>query len=232
MQAESIEDRIEAQSTEKIAYRKTLLHQEFIRDFQPNAIGRTWLIPSVKRSLKSYRLKDLDAWDVLIEAYSRAMNHVSQGKLIWNLVSWMRSAATLIIYEERRKAGRLDIVYTDADLYYCNQNFPTGIVLDIDEAATFLVNSIMSLEAFERKLIIWRVVEQHSWREIQKMLEEEGRSVPSLPLLRKRKERALLKLRKRIPRWKITDYYRIFAEEHALFCQVFRLNLLSASRTE
>jgi hypothetical protein len=145
----------------------------------------------------------------------------------------MRSAATLIIYEERRKARRLDIVYTDADLYCSNQNFPTGIVLvDVDEAATFLVNSIMSLEAFERKLIIWRVVKQHSWSEIQKMLEEEGRSVTSLPLLRKRKERALLKLRKRIPKWRMADYHRIFAEEHALFCQVFSLKLLSASLTE
>ncbi len=63
------------------------LNEEFRSSFLPGVPAGRWLISSIDRNLRAYRLTGVDAWDILTDAYLRAEAFVEKGGLgVWGAV--------------------------------------------------------------------------------------------------------------------------------------------------
>ena len=181
-----------ASITDRLAY----MHYELNEALHPTSRARLWLLSSIERNMRAYGLVDMDAWDILIEAYIRANRFVSKGGLIWNVVSWLKSASVVIIYEQRRKLNKLDILYfPNLQGIQVTDDIPTDEMVDASNLALILEIALNQLKREDRELLSWKVGHNYSWGRIQKILHTRGESVPNLATLRKRKQRAIKRFR-------------------------------------
>jgi DNA-directed RNA polymerase specialized sigma24 family protein len=176
------------------------LDTDFCEAFRPNAPARLWLTSTIARNIKASRLTGLDAWDIIIEAYLRAIKFVKRGGLIWNLVSWLKTASTYIISEHRRKSLPDVISLGDMDCYWLEDPINNPAFFDVGEIINRLKIAISQLKPLERKLIRWRVYENLSWQEIQERISQGNESPPHQTALRKQKQRAIDKLHRLMSR--------------------------------
>jgi DNA-directed RNA polymerase specialized sigma24 family protein len=153
------------------------------------------LFPFIRGKLFQFGLwQQYDEVAILQEVYSRTIEKILAGRTITNPYAWIRSVAFRYIRELSRKNHR-HISVDDALLEVLA---PTE---GIDEQ--FLTDEMLKLrKAFnqlsdeERLLLSLKAVQDLSWIEIQRAWTREGYGKLSLPTLRKRKERALSRLRK------------------------------------
>lgn len=208
------------------------LNADFQNLFRPSSVGRYWLIPSINRNIEAYGIVDIDAWDVLSEAYIRAVKFISNGGTIWNLISWFKSASVIIIHEHRRKFYRFDTISTlRIDLVSTWEFTATIEVLDIDILGIVdrLYFSLKYLSQMERDLLFWRVENEFSWKQIREILIQRGDCPPSLEALRQKKQRALKKL-KRAFLATGAKTYGLSEKQFEFLCQRFKdLNNFSES---
>lgn len=191
------------------AHDEASLEEGFRRVFHPTSCARVWLIYSVNRNIQAYRLSGVDAWDILTEAYLRAGEAIRKGKLIWNLVSWLKSTSSYIILEHKRRFARPDTTPCPAMDFFWNvdERLPEDCVqasFYADDVSHVLSTVIRyELSALECRLLLWRLGEELSWREVCRKLEAngEGPTNENEANLRKKQQRALQKLRRALAKY-------------------------------
>lgn len=177
------------------------LREGFKRAFHPDSCARVWLIYSVTRNIEAYRLSGVDAWDILTEAYLRAGLAIQQGKLIWNLVSWLKSTSSLIILEHKRRFARSDTTsYPEMDFFWDIDELLPDDYVQASNYAKYITGELNNairckLSDLERRLLVWRIQKGLSWKDIYHLLEANGEGPTNEANLRKKKQRAVQKIR-------------------------------------
>lgn len=164
----------------------------FLEAVDPKCDGSP-LLAFIQRSLRQFHLDSLyDEDSVLHEVFLRGLKSVRNGKDIDNMQPWIKGAALNVIRElsrQEKKTVSLDIQNFD---FLESASVPS---LDSYESDFWLVRRALDFLLPEDQEILRLVfLENLSYQEIQKHLLGEGRDI-SMSSLRKRKERALKRLR-------------------------------------
>lgn len=214
----------------KVQDRLDILDREFSVAFRPESRARLWLISSINRNIRAYRLVGVDAWDIITEAYIRAVHFIEKGGLIWNLISWLKSASGWIIHEHRRKYARPDTLsFAEMDLFWNAWDTSSDEFIEDAHFVMRLVDHhlkpvVQNFSQVERNLLRWRIKEKLSWKEIQQILVSCGESpLPSATGLRKRKQRAIQKLRQALQSLGLTGSKLSELEMRALGYQLTKI---------
>ncbi len=165
---------------------------EFLRVTDPDTKQGAILYAAVSRVLKSYRLSGLySIIDVLNEAYERGVQ-ANQKKEIENVAGWIRRTGRNIASEWSRLEDRT--VSADERL----ANWPAVDPLDGNDLSQELKRvrlATRKLEPRDQRILQLKIVERLPWSEVQQILRDEGFGDCTIVGLRKRKERALTRLR-------------------------------------
>lgn len=180
-----------------VAERLETFRQEVWELFLPSSRYGHWLIFSTKRKLGAYSLKNVDPWDVITEAYIRANTAILNGKLIWNSLSWMKSASNYIIQEELKKRDDVTL-FADMSLFDDSMKYdPLDVVTQkwTQEDLSSILECI--LQPRDRELLLWRYQQGLSWKQIQeKFISSGSLSVPTVVALRQQCSRAVKRVRR------------------------------------
>ena len=152
------------------------------------------IFPFIRGKLSQYKLwPRYDEVAILQEVWLRTLEKILEGRTITNHYAWIRSVAFRYIQELSRKHLR----NFDVDSSLMEAFTP---VETVDE--DFLTDEMLKVRrAFDRLspeeqlLLSLRSIQDLSWPEIQQTWIAQGHDEVSLPALRKRKERALSRLR-------------------------------------
>jgi DNA-directed RNA polymerase specialized sigma24 family protein len=148
----------------------------------------------VRRSLWQFHLQGIYSEAcILNEAYIRGCELIGRGEVIRNSGAWLKQTAYNIVREwsrYERKSVPLE-EHLLADL----QDFRSPEVLK-DDLMTLRL-AFQMLDAKDQQLLNLKICEGLSWKEIQERLQLQGQGHLTEALLRKRKERALTRLRKK-----------------------------------
>jgi DNA-directed RNA polymerase specialized sigma24 family protein len=125
---------------------------------------------------------------ILNEVYLRGISKVDK---INNLRPWIKGTARLFIKELARKDSKL--VFLDEENL---SEAPQEEELNWQEHIAALHKALKQLNPIDEKLLNLKIVESKSWAEIRCVMRIEGHGDELEATWRKRKERALLKLRK------------------------------------
>jgi DNA-directed RNA polymerase specialized sigma24 family protein len=134
---------------------------------------------------------------VLNEAYIRGVKLINKGEVIQNPGAWLRSTVFNIIRElsrEQKKSVSLD-EQTLEQVNAWNVSHELEADWEADYRAVF--TAFQMLDPPDQRLLNLKIVEIRSWREIREIMRVEGHGDHSEVNLRKKKERALIKLRKK-----------------------------------
>lgn len=159
---------------------------------------RRWLLLSIQRSLQQFHLdSQLEAGDVLIEAYLRTQTQIEAGTPIRNIPAWLNRVSYNIIREKSREKGRDNRLIDRLKPSTAKHMGHTyGDVEDFEA----LFSALNQLEGSDLELLILRIVKGLSWREIANLSIQRGEDGKNPHVLqqklRKRGERALKRLRK------------------------------------
>ena len=146
----------------------------------------------IKSRLKQFSLgHTYSAAYVLIEAYLRGCRLIESGGRIEKVIPWVRQTAYNIVRElsrEHRKLVRL------------SENLATTPYDDALDCSQELFSRVKqafgNLPSEDQKLLTWKIVDDLPWEEIYRRLTEMGETEINVVSLRKRKERALARLRR------------------------------------
>lgn len=148
----------------------------------------------VRRNLCVFHLNgDFCEAAILNEALIRAVTATRKGIIIQELPAWLRGAAYNIIREKSRDRKKLVPLESETDRLEQIVFEPE----DIEEDLRFIAVAFGMLEARDQRLLTLKLVDGLSWQEIHEILSAEGQHNCSIPALRKQKERALIRLRKK-----------------------------------
>lgn len=158
-----------------------------------NSSGRLTFV-FVKRELRNFHLDNLyqEAW-VLNEAYIRGVKRIATGEVIRNPTAWLKGTAYHIIRELSREHQKLAPLKEDIP------DAPQSTIssVDLEDDFTTLRMAFQLLSPQDQRLLNLKIVENRSWKEIRNILRIEGVGDFPETALRKRKERALIRLRKK-----------------------------------
>lgn len=171
--------------------------ERFDADFKeflnPKSSTGRLMFAFVGRELRAFRLSSLYRESyVLNEAYIRGRNTIQKGGTIRHSGAWLRGTAFRIIRElsrEHQKTVSLQESFLE------NQPVISTEELQSDLATLRMAFQLLPLE--DQELLYQKIVEDVSWREIRETLRLRGYGDFSEATLRKRKERALIRLRKK-----------------------------------
>jgi DNA-directed RNA polymerase specialized sigma24 family protein len=147
----------------------------------------------IRRTLINYRLIAIYCErDILNETFIRGSNTIRQGKKIVNLQPWIRGTCLNVIREISRREQQTESYedYEPAD--------PSPSTLDLmafDEELTILQQKLQNIHPIDQIILDLKVVKGYSWDKVSQMLETEGFGSFTVGSLRKRKERAMKRLR-------------------------------------
>ena len=177
---------------------------------------RKELIPYIKRRLRQYKLDDYyQPDDVFNDCFLRlscqyelddyyqpyySFNHrfLQLGvkkksiKDIRNIPAWFRETAYNVIREYHRKLSRESLCPNE--IFDKISDFKSNEYAENLENYNYLYEAFIKLPLEKRELLILRIVEGLSWKEIAVFYSEKGEEV-NVTLLRQRKRRALITLR-------------------------------------
>lgn len=150
----------------------------------------------VRRTLQAFHLSGTykEAF-VLNETYLRGISQIHKGEVIKNLPAWVRKTAYNVVRELKRDQQKAVPFEEHQHVLEADQSSISSEDLE-DDLATLRM-AFQLLDPQDQKLLNLKVVEGLSWREIREILYREGRGDHTESVLRKRKERALLRLRKK-----------------------------------
>jgi len=155
-----------------------------------NSSGRL-LYAFVRRNLHAFHLEgDFCEAAILNEALLRAVSATRRGVIIQHLPAWLRTASYNILREkirDRRRFVSLESEQVDQIEYQSE---------GIEEDLSFIQVAFGMLDPKDQRLLTLKIVQGLSWQEIHDVYTTEGQHKCSIPLLRKQKERALIRLRK------------------------------------
>lgn len=177
--------------------------------FQSDNANSLSLWMSVQAELNRYGFaRSENASAVLHAALLRGKKAIDNGKIIPNPSAWLRLTCRYIIKEKKRGSQReaqLDSVESIAAQ-------PSEDIAENAYSGQYpaLAKELQRLSDDDRELLTLKVVHELSWEEIQIRLVDMGYPKYSLAALRKRKSRAVQRLRQNL-----ADVYAPFQKEHA-----------------
>ena len=151
---------------------------------------------SVEAEIRRFGLaRSLSAATVLNESYMRCVKAIDRGRVIHNYSAWLRLTCRYIVKEKKRHQQRdvqfdllESILFDDDDSEASSQTHG-----DCDK--TQLKRGWKQLTPLDQTIIELNVIQGLSWQKVQQSLQENGLGTFSLPALRKRKQRALERLK-------------------------------------
>jgi DNA-directed RNA polymerase specialized sigma24 family protein len=157
----------------------------------------------VRSRLRSFGLANAykEAY-ILNEAYIRGTRLIDQGNVIHNPTAWLRQTAYNIIRELRRDQKKL------APLEETSLPEVADTVSEqLEDDLNTLRMAFQMLTAKDQTLLNLKIVDGLSWRQVRETLKASGYGDCAEAVLRKRKERALTRLRKKFHALKPPDGY-------------------------
>lgn len=147
---------------------------------------------AIHRYLSQFKLRQIDTIEVLDEVFIRGERLTASGEVqILNVPAWARRTAFNYIREltrQQKRTGELDREVPDES----SNSWLDRQTYTIDRALLNL--SLQRLDSEEKRLLHLKIVEACSWTEIQLLFQLQGKTI-SVTALRKKKERALKRLR-------------------------------------
>jgi DNA-directed RNA polymerase specialized sigma24 family protein len=165
----------------------------FVEAINPKTSTGRLIYGFIRRWLRCYQLGYMYTEDyVLNDVYFRGQKFVTSGGTIKNLTAWIKGTAYRVIQELSRdgnKTSSLDDLNLDV-------RQPEQEVLHWAELFAALRVAFSYLSPVEQRLLTLKEVEGLPWAEIRQIMRKEGYGDDSEATWRKRKERALSRLRK------------------------------------
>jgi DNA-directed RNA polymerase specialized sigma24 family protein len=187
-------DPVKLQQLEQIQQERLRFDAEFLELLDSGSSSGRLMFAFVRRELRNFHLDRLyrEAF-VLNTAYIRGVERIATGEIIQNPSAWLRGTTYRIIRELRREQQKTCPLEEDIP-----EAQPSTISLeDVKDDFATLRMAFQMLPPQDQRLLHLKIVEERSWREIREILKLEGRGDHTEVTLRKRKERALIRLRKK-----------------------------------
>lgn len=171
---------------------------QFITDFlelqNPNSSTGRLMYAFLRRTLRAFHLETnyREAY-ILHEAFLRGLTQIQKGQLIRNPSAWLRSTAYNIVRELKRDQQK-SVSFED---YMLEVQQPAVSPEDLEDDLATMRLSYQLLSKVDQRLLNLKIVEGRPWSEIRVILRQEGYGDHDEAKLRKRKERALIRLRKK-----------------------------------
>lgn len=187
---------------------------QFVTDFfefqhRDSSSGRL-LFAFVKRTLRQFQLEDSypEAY-VLNESFIRGIQRIREGEIIRNSAPWLRKTSYNVIRELKRDQQKT-VSFED---YMLEDQTPAVPSEDLEDDLITVRLAFQMLDVEDQNILNLRIVKGLSWSEIQAIFKrDKGEDHPE-SRLRKRKERALIRLRKKFHALKPP----VFGQENNLF---------------
>jgi hypothetical protein len=149
----------------------------------------------IRRHLRNFKLSGSYSEDyILNEVYFRAREFILKGGIIINLSPWIKGTGYRVIQELARQSNTADSL----------DNLTTEVADKEDttpedwaEHFAALREAMTQLSPMDIRLLTLKVVKRNSWADIRSVMRIEGHGDAPESTWRKRKERALTRLRKR-----------------------------------
>lgn len=152
------------------------------------------LMAFIARTLRQFHLEQSYSLSyVFNESFIRGLQKIAAGESIRNPSAWLRSTAYRIIQELSRDQNK-SVPFEDQML---EGDVSLPALSDLQDDLRTIRLALQLLDPDDQKLLTLKIVEKRTWQEIQAILRAEGSSDCSEAVLRKRKERALIRLRKK-----------------------------------
>jgi DNA-directed RNA polymerase specialized sigma24 family protein len=159
----------------------------------------TPILSAIQRTLRQYHLeKQVEAYEILHEAYLRGKRKLQTGEVIHSPYAWLRSTAFHVIYERKRKQRSsatdphvIEAILPDTGLNLMQQQV-------ICEELDLLHQALAQLNREDPEgtcLLYLRNVSGWSWSQISQQIVAEGQPWVAETTLRQRASRAKRRLR-------------------------------------
>lgn len=160
-----------------------------------NSDGRI-LFAFTRRLLMQFNQKDYyrEAY-IINEAYTRGVQIINKGDTIRKFSPWLRGTIYNIVRELSRGKKRENLAEFNEEIHYQTQ-YSLIAEEDLNHELHLIKLAYEMLDPNDKQLLNLKIVERYTWREISEILRAKGGKTPSESALRKRKERALVNLRK------------------------------------
>lgn len=153
------------------------------------------ILSSIKRSLKQFNLLDsYSAYEILSDAFMRGVERIRGGETIENPVAWIRVTAFNIIREYSRSSKRFS--HFEESWFECVDIGNAAISDELLQRCEWIEVACTMLSSEERELLVLKICENLSWKNIVERYHEQGFTDVNEATLRKRKERIQKRLRK------------------------------------
>jgi DNA-directed RNA polymerase specialized sigma24 family protein len=173
-------------------------HIQFMTDFvellNPNSSTGRLMFAFVRRNLQAFRLdQSYKEAHILNEAFVRGLKRIHSGEIIRNPQAWLRKTAYFIIRELKREQQKV-VPFED---YMLDERQVDVSSEDLEDDLATMQLALQMLKPSDQKLLNLKIVQGLSWSRIRDILIQEGDGNYDESTLRKRKERALICLRKK-----------------------------------
>lgn len=185
--------------------RRRALETDFYDLLDPKSSSGRLIYAFARRTIEQFHLiGHFQEAYVINEAYQRTIKAHDRGETIRNLPAWLKTLIYRICYEETRKRQRHVSIEQVPEV----EDRTISIEQLIEDFAAYergLQLVMQDVEDIDRVILSLQVIEDLSWKEIRLILRQEGFGDHSEASLRKRKERLLIRLRKRYHSLKLDD---------------------------
>ena len=186
---------------ERIETRRKLFNSEVEQIWSNNnrhESNSLWI--SVRRKLSQFNLSNsFTEAQILSEAYYRGINAIDEGKEIANPIAWMRLTCYNYISElSRAQKKNLQIDNHDeiiAPEREEDEEEEEGLLNRKKRKHKVVNKAFQNLPHLDQKIIKLKVIDGISFKEIRSQLKEQGEADFTEQALRKRKQRAIKRLR-------------------------------------
>jgi hypothetical protein len=149
----------------------------------------------IRRHLRNFNLSGYYSEDyILNEVYLRAHEFIFNGGIIKNLSPWIKGTGYRVIRELARQSNTVDSL-DSLTIEVADKGETTPE--DWGEHFAALREAMTQLSPMDIRLLTLKVVKRKAWADIRSTMRVEGHGDASESTWRKRKERALTRLRKR-----------------------------------
>jgi hypothetical protein len=176
--------------------------EEFSKYLCPRSSSGRLLFAFIARTLWAFHLHKLySEAHILNEVYIRGAKSINNGTVIHNLLPWIKQTSYFYIRELKREQQK-----TEPFEDYMSDTLTNPIAPDVIEGDLALLGeAFKQLDRKDQQLLNLKIAQGFSWRQIQETFVAEGTGHFTEQSLRKRKERALIRLRKRFHQLKSTE---------------------------
>jgi DNA-directed RNA polymerase specialized sigma24 family protein len=187
-------DPISSQRAEQVQQERLRFDAKFSALLDRESSDGRLIFTFIQRELRRFRLQNYyqDAL-ILNEVYFRGVERIATGEVIRNLPAWVRSTAYNIIRELSREYQKSSPLQEES----LDSQQPPVSCSDLEDDFATVRMAFQLLSPEDQRLLNLKIVENHSWKEIRTILKREGAGDLPEATLRKRKERALIRLREK-----------------------------------